>query len=135
MQMGNKRQGKVLLISGDKGTPASIERTQGALNGFRQAGIEPLQLVYGHWQEQRARAQTQVLLNRYPGLEGIWTANDHMAFGAIAALEDKGSDLERIFSSPVSTLPPRYLIGVVRAHQCLGRRSFAGGGRGAHAHP
>ncbi len=104
MQMGNKRQGKVLLISGDKGTPASIERTQGALNGFRQAGIEPLQLVYGHWQEQRARAQTQVLLNRYPGLEGIWTANDHMAFGAIAALEDKGfRPGEDIFIASINT--------------------------------
>lgn len=95
---------QVLLISGDKGTPASIERTRGAINGFRERGVEPLQIVYGHWQEQRARRQTEILLQRYPGLKGIWTANDHMAFGAIASLEEKGLRAgEDIFISSINT--------------------------------
>lgn len=114
---------QVLLISGDKGTPASIARTQGAINGFRERGVEPLQVVYGHWQEQRAKTQTEILLKRYPELKGIWTANDHMAFGAIASLEEKGlRPGEDIFIASINT------SSKVLDWRSQGRVSVLGGG-------
>ncbi|AZQ12275.1 ABC transporter substrate-binding protein [Shewanella khirikhana] len=81
---------QVVLVSGDKSTPASVERTEGALAALQSmAEVSTEQTVYGQWQENKAYQQAQVLLQRYPGLDAIWTANDHMAFGVIRAMKEK----------------------------------------------
>ncbi len=83
--------GEAVIISGDKTTPASVERTAGAADFFQhQAGIDLKQVIYGHWDEQRSYQQTKVLLKRYPDLKYLWTANDHMAFGSIKAIKELG---------------------------------------------
>lgn len=85
------QSGQVVLISGDKVTPASIEREAGAVNFFQQqANLQIKQIVYGQWEELRSYQQTRVLLKRYPQLKYLWTANDHMAFGSLAAIQEAG---------------------------------------------
>lgn len=46
------------------------------------------QLVYGEWNRQRAYEQAQQLLRRYPQTALIWSANDEMALGAMAAAQE-----------------------------------------------
>lgn len=80
---------QVVLVSGDESTPASVERTEGALAALQSmTEVIAEQTVYGQWQETKAYQQAGVLLQRYPGLDAIWTANDHMAFGVIRAMKD-----------------------------------------------
>ncbi|QSX40582.1 ABC transporter substrate-binding protein [Shewanella cyperi] len=78
-----------LLISGDRLTPASVERTRGA-EAVLQQGAAVTQTIYGLWQEERSYQQFKVLLVRYPALALVWTANDHMLFGALRAAQEAG---------------------------------------------
>lgn len=81
----------VALISGDKVTQASVERESGAINFLSSdPAIKITQTVYGQWQESRAEEQMSILLQRYPDLKLVWTANDHMAFGAMRAARARG---------------------------------------------
>lgn len=91
LSQGAVRSPQVIMMSGDKVTPASIERDAGAQEVLHRTGAERLlQQVYGQWDEYTAYTQMQVLLRRYPQLTHVWTANDHMAFGVLRALEEVG---------------------------------------------
>jgi len=90
------KKAKVLLISGDKSTPASVQRTQGANDYFfMQPNVTVTQTVYGQWSEDIAYRQTLTLLTRYPELNLIWTASDNMAVGVVKALREKGLEAGR----------------------------------------
>ena len=80
-----------LAISGDQSTPASQQRERGLLDYVHEhRDISLVNIVYGEWQEARAYDLTKVLLQRSANVDGLWTANDHMAFGAIKALREEG---------------------------------------------
>jgi len=81
----------LVAFSGIKTTPASQLREQGmrrALADFPQVRLR--QVVYGGWKRQRAYEQAQLLLERYPRTQLVWSANDQMAFGAMQAFEEAG---------------------------------------------
>lgn len=81
----------LLAFAGVKTTPASQLREQGmrrALADFPQVRLR--QVVYGGWSRQRAFEQAQLLLERYPDTQLVWSANDQMAFGAMQAFEAVG---------------------------------------------
>lgn len=81
----------LLAFSGAKNTPAAQLREQGlrrALEEFPQVRLR--QLVYGEWNRQRAFEQATQLFKRYPQTGLVWAANDEMALGAMAALEQRG---------------------------------------------
>lgn len=101
------KKAKVLLISGDKSTPASVQRTQGANDYFfMQPNVTVTQTVYGQWSEDIAYGQTLTLLTRYPDLNLIWTASDNMAVGVVKALREKGLEAGRdVLVSSVNTSP------------------------------
>ncbi|RTR30120.1 ABC transporter substrate-binding protein [Shewanella atlantica] len=96
---------EVVGISGDTLTPASLDRTSGAVDLFQSQSLLTLhQVVYGNWREDSAYWLTLKMLKRYPELKGIWTANDHMAFGVLQALEEQGIVAGKdIFVSTVNT--------------------------------
>ncbi len=80
-----------IAISGDQSTPASLQRERGMLDYVHEhQDINLVIVVYGEWQEARAYQITSVLLQRSHDVDGIWTANDHMAFGAIKAIRQAG---------------------------------------------
>ncbi|MGK8289723.1 ABC transporter substrate-binding protein [Pseudomonas putida] len=81
----------LVAFAGVKTTPASQLREAGmrrALADFPQVRLR--QVVYGGWSRQRAFEQAQVLLERYPHTQLVWSANDEMAFGAMQAFEAAG---------------------------------------------
>lgn len=81
----------LLAFSGVKQTPAAQLREQGlmrALEEFPQARLR--QLVYSEWRRDRAYEQALQLLQRYPEVSVVWSANDEMAFGVMAAATELG---------------------------------------------
>lgn len=97
----------LVAFAGIKTTPASQLREEGmrrALADFPQVRLR--QVVYGGWNRQRAFEQAQQLLQRYPGIQLVWSANDEMAFGAMQAFEAAGRVPGRdvVFSAVNSSL-------------------------------
>ena len=84
-------QGRVVGLEGPPGAPTSRDRVRGlrdALTGF--PNIELLGLADGHYQQEPAELAMAALLARHPAIEGVWAANDLMAFGALDALHEAG---------------------------------------------
>lgn len=81
----------VLMMAGDRSTPASTERVDGARRVLAAHPSARLtQLVYGEWERQRALQQGLWLLQRYPQINIVWAANDEMAFGMEEAITRSG---------------------------------------------
>ncbi len=105
IESGGNQAGDVAVISGDRKTPASVEREAGAVAYFKsQQHISIDHIVYADWDEQKSHVKSRVLLDRNPKIRYIWTANDHMAFGALNAIYEHhrhpGKD---IFISTINT--------------------------------
>lgn len=88
------RPHKLVIMAGDKSTPASIERAEGlrkvlerkpASNEITVAGT-----VYGQWNRALAHQQMDWLLARHPDVDLVWTASDLMAFGVLDSLNAHG---------------------------------------------
>ncbi|WP_020410199.1 ABC transporter substrate-binding protein [Hahella ganghwensis] len=87
----NRKVFKWFAISGDRLTLASIQREKGMrLYVSEHPDIELVNVVYGEWNELKATDLVRALLKRSVDVNGIWTANDHMAFGSIIALDEFG---------------------------------------------
>ncbi|MGE7955936.1 ABC transporter substrate-binding protein [Pseudomonas sp. NPDC089530] len=81
----------LLAFSGVKNTPVAQLREQGLQRALAEhPQVRLRQMVYGEWSRQRAFEQAQQLLKRYPQTQLIWSANDEMALGAMAAVEQRG---------------------------------------------
>ncbi|MFC5077141.1 D-allose-binding periplasmic protein precursor [Vibrio thalassae] len=106
-QKGQDQQGAFVIISGDKNTPASHHREAGAMAFVIQhEDTMVAQRVYGDWREDLAYDQTKILLKRHPQAHYIWTANDHMAFGAQRAVKEAGLTVGKdVFISTINTSP------------------------------
>ncbi|WP_019612799.1 ABC transporter substrate-binding protein [Psychromonas ossibalaenae] len=121
---GNGQAGDVIMISGDKTTPASIERQAGAIDYFNsQPHIKLNHVVYADWSQKVSYKKSLTLVGRVPKLKYIWTANDLMAFGSLDALG--AHDLqagEDVFISTINT------SAKVLALKKAGKVSTLGGG-------
>lgn len=97
----------LVAFAGVKNTPASQLREQGmrrALADFPQVRLR--QVVYGGWSRERAYEQAQLLVERYPDTQLVWSANDQMAFGAMQAFEQAGRKPGRdVIFSAVNSSP------------------------------
>jgi ribose transport system substrate-binding protein len=88
-QLGGK--GKVIHIDG---VPAAIT-AQNRKKGFERAlkehpGIELLASQPGNYRRLPAVQVMENLMQRFPGIDGVWAANDDMAVGIAEALEAAG---------------------------------------------
>lgn len=82
---------ELVAISGDRGTDSSQRRTRGMVHAVsRFPRVRLRQNVYGDWQQELARYQTPILLDRYPHTRLIWTGSDLMAFGASDGVRASG---------------------------------------------
>lgn len=92
----------LVAFAGVRITPSSQLREHGmrrALADLPQVRLR--QVVYGGWSRERAYEQAQLLLERYPQVRLVWSANDEMAFGAMQAFEEAGRKpgVDAIFSA------------------------------------
>ncbi|MCP6697551.1 ABC transporter substrate-binding protein [Pseudomonas donghuensis] len=90
-QPGLTRPLELLAFSGLKTTPASQLREQGMRRALAEhPEVRLRQVVYGGWGRERAYEQARQLIQRYPKIELVWSANDEMAFGAMQAIVEAG---------------------------------------------
>lgn len=79
--------GRIVALEGTPVAPTSRDRTIGLRKALAETpAIELLGSGTGYFQQPPARAETARLLAEHPEIDGIWTANDVMAFGALEAL-------------------------------------------------
>jgi ABC-type sugar transport system substrate-binding protein len=84
---------ELLAFSGAKTTPAAYRRETGLYRALAEhPEVRLRQVVHGDWKRQRAQEQGRVLFKRYPQISLVWSANDEMAFGAMAALREAGGE-------------------------------------------
>jgi ribose transport system substrate-binding protein len=84
-------KGSIIAIQGMLANNAAIGRFQGlqkALKEFPQ--VKLLQWEGAEWDTTKAYNATKALLAAYPKVDGVWSANDNMAMGAIQALKEAG---------------------------------------------
>lgn len=88
---------KILALTGDATTPASIKRVRGLKRGISVMsgllGPNSVQLAdvrYLDWTAKTAEASTREFIQSGPHIDAVWAANDPMALGAIAALKEAG---------------------------------------------
>jgi len=88
-------KGRIVALDGTPTAPTARDRGK----GLRQAvaahpGIALLEARVGYLQRAPAREAMAELLAAHPAIDGIWTANDMMAFGAVDALTAAGRRAE-----------------------------------------
>ena len=92
----------MVAIAGDRSTESSILRNQGMERAVRehQHRVVLDQTVYADWQRDVAAAMVKELFVRYPEAVLVWSGNDLMALGAMAALSASGGrpGIDRWFS-------------------------------------
>ncbi|WP_157829017.1 ABC transporter substrate-binding protein [Colwellia sp. 75C3] len=76
-------------ISGHHGSESSL-RNSGLQKAIYESGAHLTQIVHAGWSYEDAYKKTHKLLQRYPNINIIWCASDHMALGAVKAIEDSG---------------------------------------------
>lgn len=92
----------LVAFAGVKTTPASQLREQGMRRALADhPQIRLRQVVYGGWSRERAYEQAQLLFQRYPHTQLVWSASDEMAFGAMRAFEETGRKpgVDAVFSA------------------------------------
>jgi ABC-type sugar transport system substrate-binding protein len=87
------RDGKMhmLAIPGDRSTSTSIKRNAGMHRAVAEdASIVLDREVYAAWSREIAATRADQLYRLYPDAKLVWAGNDLMAFGAMAAWENRG---------------------------------------------
>src|SRR5713226_6041878 len=84
-------KGDIVVIEGSPGAPTARDRAVGLRQALSEApAIRVLGSGVGAFQELPARQAMARLLAEHPRIDGVWTGNDLMAFGALEALAEAG---------------------------------------------
>lgn len=90
-QFKTPNKGKILALQGMLGNDSAVERYAGLQKALKEfPDIELLDMQVCDWNPQRALTTTETWLAKYGDVDGIWSANDGMALGAVQALKAKG---------------------------------------------
>lgn len=86
--------GEVAIIEGKAGNASGEDRKQGAAEAFgANAAIKLVASQPADWDRIKALDVTTNLIQRYPNLKAIYSANDTMALGALQAVENTGKKI------------------------------------------
>jgi ribose transport system substrate-binding protein len=84
-------KGKIIAIQGMLANNAAIGRFQGLQKALKEnPGVQLLQWESAEWDTTKAYNATKALLAAHRDVDGVWSANDNMAMGAIQALKEAG---------------------------------------------
>ena len=88
-------RGKVVALDGTPSARTARDRAKGLRRALAEhPAVELIDTEVGYLQRAPARAAMEELLARHPRIDGVWTANDMMAFGAVDALAAAGRKAE-----------------------------------------
>ncbi|MFM1655072.1 sugar ABC transporter substrate-binding protein [Brevibacillus sp. B_LB10_24] len=84
-------KGKVAIIEGIQGVDNAENRKAGAMKAFSEySGIEVVASQSANWKTEEALNVMTNILQANPELDGVFAANDMMAFGAVQAIAAVG---------------------------------------------
>ncbi len=84
-------KGNIIALQGTLSNSPAKERFQGLQNALsKNPGVHLLQWEAADWDRNKAYSATKAMLVAHPNVDGVWTANDDMALGAIQALKEAG---------------------------------------------
>jgi ribose transport system substrate-binding protein len=84
-------KGKIIALQGQLANNAAIGRFQGLQKAPKEnPDVKLVQWEAGDWDRTKGYNLTKSMLVAYPNIDGIWSANDEMAMGALQALKEKG---------------------------------------------
>lgn len=84
-------KGKIIALQGLLANTPAIERFQGLQNALKEfPEVELVQWEGADWDRTKAYNATKAMLVAHPDIDGVWSANDEMAMGAIQALKEAG---------------------------------------------
>ena len=84
-------KGNIIAIQGMLSNNAAIGRFQGLQNALKEfPDVKLLQWEAADWDTNKAYEVTKQLLAAHPDVDGVWSANDNMAIGIVAALKEAG---------------------------------------------
>ena len=82
---------RIAHITGDPAYIAARDRADGVEEALRDAGLELVgEPMYSEWSERWGRAAADLLLMRYPDVDGIVCGSDQIARGVLDAIRDRG---------------------------------------------
>ena len=88
-------KGDIVVIEGSAGAPTARDRAVGLSRALAEApAVRVLGSGGGAFQVAPARLAMARLLAEHPRIDGVWTGNDLMAFGALEALAEAGTQRE-----------------------------------------
>jgi ABC-type sugar transport system substrate-binding protein len=80
----------LVALTGSRDSSAAVHRDQGLARFLDEQPSISHQLLFTNWDQYGAAAKVEVLIDRYQGLDLVWSASDGMALGAISAAQAKG---------------------------------------------
>ena len=83
------RRGKIVVLEGPPAAPTGRERLRGYARAFAETpGIQVLASAAGNFQEADGKRVMAKFLADHPRIDAVLSANDSMALGALAALQE-----------------------------------------------
>jgi len=93
--------GKLVELAGSLGASPTIARGDGLRTGLAGSGVTIVDSQTADYDQAKGLTVMQDLLQKYPSgtINGVYTHNDQMAFGAIQAIKEAGREAEiKVFS-------------------------------------
>jgi len=93
--------GKLVELAGSLGASPTIARGDGLRTGLEGSGVTIVDSQTADYDQAKGLTVMQDLLQKYPSgtINGVYTHNDQMAFGAIQAIKEAGREKEiQVFS-------------------------------------
>ena len=88
-------KGRIVALDGTPSARTARDRAEGLRRAVAEhPGIELIDSRIGYLQRPPAKAAMAELLAKHAQIDGVWTANDMMAFGAVDALAAAGRKAE-----------------------------------------
>ncbi len=81
---------KVAIIEGAPNAFNGIQRKLGFEDAMNAAGMNIVSSQTGYWETDKALPVASAMVNEHPDLKAILCANDSMALGAVAAVQEAG---------------------------------------------
>lgn len=93
--------GQLVELAGSLGAAPTIARGDGLRTGLEGSGVDIVDSQTADYDQAKGLTVMQDLLQKYPSgsIDGVYTHNDQMAFGAMQAIKEAGRESEiQVFS-------------------------------------
>ncbi len=84
------RGAKVIIIEGNPGADNAKQRLAGFMKTVKNYDLKLLASNTAHWETEEANTLMTNLLTRFPDVQGVMSANDSKAVGAVTEIEAAG---------------------------------------------